>query len=158
MALGHQILGGGAGVGNRDRETSLSVDRAQAFERVASARVGRLATVTSEGRPHVVPCCFVLDDDTIYSAVDAKTKKTLDLRRLDNIRRYPVASLLVDHYADDWSELWWVRIDGTAQVVGVGDERDRALGMLSAKYPPYREMPPPGPVIVIQVDGWRAWP
>jgi len=134
------------------------MDRETAWQRVSSARVGRLATVTSAGRPHVVPCCYALDGDAIYSAVDAKAKTTLELRRLDNIRAHSVASLLVDHYAEDWSELWWVRVDGTARVVEGGNERDRALGLLSAKYPPYQTTPPPGPVIVIEVDRFRAWP
>src|SRR4051812_30954340 len=88
-----------------------AVDDAAMRRRVHDARVARLATVTSEGRPHVVPCCFVLagNGDVMYSAVDGKPKSTLELRRLANIHAHPHASLLVDHYADDWSALWWVR-------------------------------------------------
>lgn len=139
--------------------------------RVAAARVGRLATVTPDGRPHVVPCCFVLDGDTLYSAVDGKPKSTLALRRLDNVRAHPAASLLVDHYDDDWATLWWVRVDGSARVIeadGSGErnganepervERDRALALLSAKYEQYRTRRPPGAVIAIDVTGWRSWP
>ena len=77
--------------------------------RVADARVGRLATVTARGRPRVVPGCFVLDGETIYSAVDDKPKSTFDPLRLDNLRATGVASLLVDHNEEDWSRLWWVR-------------------------------------------------
>ena len=83
-------------------------------QRLAGARVARLATLTPDGRPHVVPCCFALVEDTLYSAVDGKPKTTLALRRLDNVRAHPACSLLVDHYADDWAALWWVRVDGTA--------------------------------------------
>jgi PPOX class probable F420-dependent enzyme len=126
--------------------------------RVAEARVGRLATVTPSGRPHIVPCCFVLDGDTVYSAVDDKPKSTFDLVRLENLRSTGVASLLVDHYEEDWKNLWWVRIDGPAWVVETGDDRERALGLLAAKYEQYREQMPPGPVVVIDVNTWRAWP
>ncbi len=121
--------------------------------------MGRLATVTSDGRPHVVPCCFALDGDTICSAVDAKPKSTLALRRLDNLRSNPAVALLVDHYDDqEWSRLWWVRVDGRGRVVDEGEERDAALTVLGAKYPQYREHPPPGPVILVEHLEWRAWP
>ena len=124
--------------------------------RLADARVARLATVTEEGRPHVVPCCFALDGDTLYSAVDdVKPKATLALRRLANLAAHPAASLLVDHYQEDWSRLWWVRVDGTARVV---TEDARAAALLSAKYEQYRRRPPPGAVVVLDIESWRAWP
>lgn len=126
--------------------------------RVGEARVGRLATVTAAGRPHVVPCCFVLDGDTVFSAVDAKPKSTLALRRLDNVRAHPAASLLVDHYSDDWSELWWVRLDGDGHVTTGGPERDRAITLLTGKYEQYVGTPPPGPVVALDVTAWRSWP
>ena len=126
--------------------------------RVTAARVGRLATVTPAGEPHVVPCCFVLDGDTILSAVDAKPKSTLALRRLDNLRARPRAALLVDHYDDDWSTLWWVRADGDGRVIDAGADRERALDLLAAKYPQYRTRRPPGPVVAVVVTRWRAWP
>lgn len=127
-------------------------------QRVQTARIGRLATVRAEGRPHVVPCCFVLRGETLYSAVDAKPKSTVALQRLDNVAANPWASLLVDHYGEDWSTLWWVRVDGTARIIGSGSEFDRALVELSAKYEQYVRQPPPGPVIAINIRAWRAWP
>jgi PPOX class probable F420-dependent enzyme len=125
---------------------------------VQDARVGRLATVTADGRPHVVPCCYVLAGDSIYSAVDAKPKSTLVLRRLLNLSANPTAALLVDHYNDDWSQLWWVRVDGAGRVLETGAERDRALSLLAAKYDQYRVTPPPGPALAIDITAWRAWP
>jgi PPOX class probable F420-dependent enzyme len=127
------------------------------------ARVARLATITSAGHPHLVPCCFVLMGDVlmgdvVYSAVDAKPKSTIALRRLANLRANPRAALLVDHYSDDWSELWWVRVDGAGRVLDDGAEREAALGLLTQKYPVYGVERPPGAVIAIDVDGWRAWP
>jgi PPOX class probable F420-dependent enzyme len=133
--------------------------------RVGAARVARLATVTVDGRPHIVPCCFALSRapdggsrEVVYSAVDAKPKSTTALRRLDNLRANPHAALLVDHYSDDWSTLWWVRVDGEGRVLGAGAEHDHAIALLAAKYPVYVEQPPPGPVVAIDVVGWRAWP
>ena len=111
--------------------------------RVEQARVARLATVRPDGRPHVVPCCFVLSDEVLYSAVDAKPKSTVALRRLDNVRAVPWAAMLVDHYADDWAALWWVRIDGRARVIDSGPEFDHALQLLAGKYEQYlRDAPP----------------
>jgi PPOX class probable F420-dependent enzyme len=134
------------------------MDAATARRRFAQARVARLATLTADFRPHLVPCCFALERDTVYSAVDAKPKSTLALRRLQNIRANPVASLLVDHYEEEWSALWWVRVDGSGRVVESGRENDRALGSLAAKYPQYRAAAPPGPVVAVDIDRWRAWP
>src|SRR4051794_32561026 len=138
--------------------TSELVEETVMRERVATARVARLATVTADGRPHVVPCCFTIARETIYSAVDGKPKTTLALRRLANVKANPAASLLVDHYDDDWSALWWVRIDGVARVVDDLPEREAALALLAAKYPQYTRTPPPGDVIAIDVTAWRAWP
>jgi PPOX class probable F420-dependent enzyme len=127
--------------------------RAIAEERLALARIGRLATVTAAGRPHIVPVCFALDRGRIVTAVDAKPKVTTSLARLDNIRATGRASLLVDHYAEDWSQLWWVRADGTAEVL----DSDPAIDALAAKYEQYRTARPAGPVIVIEPERWRSW-
>jgi PPOX class probable F420-dependent enzyme len=126
--------------------------------RVSEARVARLATVRPDGSPHIVPCCFAIDGDLVYSVVDAKPKSTLALRRLENVRRTPAVSLLIDHYAEDWTTLWWIRLDGTAFVVESGDVREQALERLREKYEQYVRQPPPGPVIAITVSSWRAWP
>jgi PPOX class probable F420-dependent enzyme len=134
------------------------VDEATARQRVAAARVARLGTVTPHGRPHLVPCCFALSDDVVYSAIDAKPKSTQALRRIANLTANPAVTLLVDHYSDDWTELWWVRVDGEGRLVESPDEHDRALTLLTAKYEPYRRQPPDGPVIAIDIAAWRGWP
>ena len=126
--------------------------------RVSEARVARLATVRPDGVPHIVPCCFAIDGDIVYSVVDAKPKSTLALRRLENVRRTPSVALLIDHYTEDWTTLWWIRLDGTASVVESGDVREHALERLREKYEQYVREPPPGPVIAINVGSWRAWP
>ena len=124
-----------------------------AEERFAAARIGRLATVTATGRPHVVPVCFALAHKRIFTAVDAKPKATRALARLENIRATGRASLLVDHYEEDWSELWWVRVDGVAEVV----HSEKAIDALAAKYEQYRTARPEGPVIAIAPERWSSW-
>lgn len=127
-------------------------------ERVAAARVGRLATVAAGGAPHLVPFCFVLEGDRLYSAVDRKPKSGRRLRRLANVAAEPRVAVLVDHYEEDWSRLWWVRLDGRAALLEAGEpEARRALGLLEAKYEQYRREPPPGPVLAVALERWRGW-
>jgi PPOX class probable F420-dependent enzyme len=130
-----------------------SLPPAIAEERLALARIGRLATVTADGRPHIVPVCFTLARGRIVTAVDAKPKVTSELARLENVRSTGRASLLVDHYEEDWSELWWVRVDGIAEVL----DSASAIDALVAKYDQYRETRPAGPVIAIEPARWRSW-
>jgi len=129
-----------------------------AKQRVGDARVGRLATVTPEGRPHIVPCCFVLRGDMIYSAVDGKPKSRLSLRRIENLEANDAFALLVDLYDGEWSALWWVRIDGHGRVVRDEGERVEALHLLTRKYPQYHAVPIPGPVIALEIETWTSWP
>jgi PPOX class probable F420-dependent enzyme len=121
--------------------------------READAPVARLATVGRDGRPHVVPICFVLDGSTLYTAVDEKPKRTRRLRRLENIEANPAVEVVIDHCEDDWSKLWWVRLRGTARIV----EDPRAVELLAVKYPQYREQPPAGPVIAIEIEERSEW-
>lgn len=125
--------------------------------RAEGAPIARLATVGTDGRPHLVPCCFAVVGDVAYSVVDHKPKRSTALRRLDNIRANPAVSLLVDHYADDWRELWWVRFDGDARLLADGPEHDGAIVALCAKYPQYRATPPTGTVLALDVTAVRSW-
>ena len=131
--------------------------RAEQRRRVAAARVARLATVGRDGAPHLVPVCFVLAGDTLYSAVDRKPKRTARLRRLENVRAQPRASVLVDGWDEDWTRLWWVRLDGEGRVLEDGAERERALALPGEKYAQYRDAPPGGPVLALDVRAWRSW-
>jgi len=133
------------------------MDEAECRARLSSARVGHLATVRPDGGPHVVACCFAVDGDRLWTAVDAKPKTTTRLQRLDNIRAHPRASLLVDHYEEDWDALWWVRADGAASVLVDGVEREAAVAALVAKYPQYGVEPPRGVVIAVVVERWVGW-
>ena len=127
----------------------------EARERFASARVARLATADADGVPHIVPLVFALDGDTIYSAVDTKPKRSTDLKRLRNVAANPRVALLADHYADeDWATLWWVRADGTGRVL---DASAAAVALLRERYAQYRDTPPAGPVLAVDVRRWSGW-
>ena len=90
----------------------------EARRRLEAARVGTLATVRADGRPHVVPIVFAVEGDVVYSIADPKPKSGLDLLRHRNIRANPPVSLLVDAYDEEWEQLWWVRADGAARPLG----------------------------------------
>ena len=126
-------------------------------ERLTTARVARLATTDPDGRPHLVPIVFALDGDTLYSAVDRKPKRSSKLRRIENARARSDVTILVDHYEEDWTRLWWIRLRGRARVLDDGDEHDRALSLLQEKYPQYRADPPHGPVLAVDVSEVREW-
>lgn len=125
--------------------------------RLGLARVARLATIDPDGRPHIVPIVFALEGHTLYSAVDRKPKRSQTLRRIENARVRPDVTVLVDHYEEDWGRLWWIRLRGRARVLDDGEERDRALALLGDKYPQYREEPPDGPVLAVDITQVREW-
>jgi PPOX class probable F420-dependent enzyme len=129
---------------------------AQARARFAAARVARLATADAAGRPHLVPIAFAAAGNTVYSAVDAKPKRTRALRRLANVRENPAVSLLADHWdEDDWAALWWVRADGRGRVLDPGEpEAVRAVELLRERYPRQRAG---GEVLAIEVERWSGW-
>jgi PPOX class probable F420-dependent enzyme len=131
------------------------VTAAQARERFAAARVARLATASADGRPHLVPVVFVVQDDHIYSVVDAKPKRTTQLRRLTNVAANPAVALLADHYDEDWDQLWWVRAQGRGRVLEAADaEAVAAVGALRARYPQQQAV---GAVLAVDVARWSGW-
>lgn len=125
--------------------------------RLADSSIAVLATITDDGKPHLVPICFALDGDVIYFAVDHKPKRTRDLKRLRNIAANPSVAVLVQHYEHDWRHLWWVRVDGTARVLEDGDRSTRAVELLIDRYPQYRDRPPEGPVVEVAVGRITGW-
>ncbi len=125
--------------------------------RLVAARVARLATTDPDGRPHLVPIVFALAGDTLYTAVDSKPKRSRTLRRIENARTRPEVTILVDHYDEQWDRLWWIRLRGRARVLDEGAEHGRALALLREKYPQYRDDPPTGPVLAVDVTETREW-
>jgi PPOX class probable F420-dependent enzyme len=123
----------------------------------AESPVAMLATVGAEGKPHLVPVVFAVHGDVVYTAVDTKRKTTQRLRRLTNIEGNPQVSMLVDHYDDDWSKLWWVRADGIAAVHHSGEEMAVGYALLRKKYVQYQRIALDGPVVTIEVQRWSSW-
>lgn len=125
--------------------------------RIEESRDAFLATAGADGRPHAVPIGFAVHGETIYFAVDSKPKQTVNLRRLRNIAENPHVAVLFDHYEEDWSRLWWIRVDGTARVVDDAGEAARAVDLLTSRYPQYGHARPAGPVVAISIDRLSGW-
>jgi PPOX class probable F420-dependent enzyme len=126
---------------------------ARAF--VERARVGHLATTSAGAEPHVIPVCYVLLGDTLYSVIDEKPKSGRRLRRLRNIDETGRASLVVDHYSDNWDHLAFVLMHGSARVVPA---ESSVLDALREKYPQYRSMPlGDSEMVRLRVERWTAW-
>ena len=118
-------------------------DRTLAF--IRSHRVGRLATTGEDLQPAVIPFCYVFDGSHIYSPIDEKPKSVADasLKRVRNIEHNPRVALVIDDYSDDWSNLTYVLITGTAEMISPDEDTEehaRAVELLREKYPQYRSM------------------
>lgn len=123
------------------------------------ARVARLATVRPDGRPHQVPVVFACSGNEIYLPLDGKPKSGKRLQRLVNIEAQPQVCLLVDSYAEDWSQLWWVRVDGTAEATEDPVRVQRGHQHLHSKYHQYDTVRLDPLVLVVtptRVASWSA--
>lgn len=109
---------------------------------VALMRVARLATADPQAVPHLIPICFHYDGHRFYSVLDQKPKRTAvtNLKRVRNILSNPKVALVIDHWQEDWQGLWYVLINGTADLLYEGEEHQQALVALREKYPQYRAM------------------
>jgi PPOX class probable F420-dependent enzyme len=143
--------------------TSQEAD-ARTREFIDSHRVARLATVDDAGRPTVVPICYVFDGGRFYSAIDEKPKTVSQdrLKRLRNLAVNPRVSLLIDDYSEDWTQLAYVLIQGWAEAIEpdgpYASEHQRAVDLLRAKYPQYRDMGIDHRLIIrIEVTGVKSW-
>ncbi len=114
-------------------------------ERLESWPVARLASSAEDGRPHQVPIVFARSGGRLWSPVDGKPKRRGELARVRNLRAHPEISLLLDDYSSDWTQLWWIRIDATAEVLQPVPSNDpevsAAIAALEAKYPQYASVP-----------------
>jgi len=124
---------------------ALELDE-QTREFIGEHRVAHLATADARGQPLVIPICYVFDGERLYSPVDEKPKSRAprQLKRIRNLAVNPRVSLVIDDYAEDWSRLAYVLIQGLAQVIEPGgeqaDEHARATALLREKYAQYRVM------------------
>ncbi len=136
----------------------MRLDSAESRARFIGSPVLRLATAGADHRPHLVPCTFAVEGSgRVVVGIDTKPKTSANLRRLRNISENPRVSMLVDHYADDWARLWWVRADGEAAIERSGAEHAERWDLLRAKYPQYDGQVLAGPVIVVTVESWTGW-
>ncbi len=122
--------------------------------------VARLATSDQNSAPHLIPLCHALDGETLYSVIDRKPKRAgaINLRRVRNILANPQVALLLDHYDEDWTRLWYVLFRGVASIVYRGPEHRWALTLLRRKYPQYSAMTlADRPVIRIRVFQAVTW-
>jgi PPOX class probable F420-dependent enzyme len=133
------------------------MNQSEALTRLETARVGRFATITAGGRPHIVPITFAMVEGRIVHMVDHKPKRSVELKRLANLRTDSHASLLVDHYQEDWARLWWIRVDGQAVVSDQGPEWESARQALTRKYPQYQTRPPEGPAVLMTIRNITSW-
>jgi PPOX class probable F420-dependent enzyme len=123
-----------------------------------SERVARLGLLDDEDRPRVLPVTFAVADGAVYSAIDRKPKRTAEPARVRYLRRRPEAALTVDHYADDWTQLAWVQVLGRVELLDPAED-EAGMEALAAKYAPYREEAPPGPLLRLMPERtlhWRA--
>lgn len=134
----------------------MKLDDATCRRLFGSARVARLGTIGPNG-PHLVPIVFALHGNTIVHAVDQKPKSSRHLQRLRNVTGDPRVAVLADAYDDDWSQLWWVRADGTASVSSADIDLTDAQRMLADRYRQYVTTPPQGPVVAISIGRWTGW-
>lgn len=124
------------------------------------APIAHLATADATGAPHVIPVCYAFDGRFFYSVLDRKPKNVAltRLRRVRNIQDNPRASLVVDHYEDDWQRLGYLLVTGRAELLVEGDERVEAVRLLRMKYTQYRSMDVgENPVIKITPERIVAW-
>ncbi len=129
---------------------------AQVLGRFADALVARLARMSPDG-PRIVPVTFAWHAGrAVWAVDDVKPKRGRELQRLRDLAADPRVALLVDHYEDDWSALWWVELRGTASILE-GEAAEAALDVLAARYPAYLKARPPGPVIEIEPERWTWW-
>lgn len=133
------------------------MDETDARSFLEAARVAHLATIRPDGGPHVVPVTFAVVGNVVVTMVDHKPKTTTRLQRLANVAANPSASLLVDHWSEDWTQLLWVRVDGSASIHTDDPIWSDGRAALATKYHQYGDRPPEGPAIAISIDRISGW-
>jgi PPOX class probable F420-dependent enzyme len=127
-----------------------------ALDLIEAERVARLAFLDAEDRPRVLPVTYALAAGAVWSAIDDKPKRAPEPARVRYLRRRPEAALCVDRYQDDWSRLAWVQLRGRVVVLSL-EEGAVGLEALVARYEPYRERRPPGPLLKLEVEAASCW-
>jgi PPOX class probable F420-dependent enzyme len=132
----------------------------QVQEFVRAHRVARLGTVDDAGRPLVLPICYIVAGEMLYSPTDAKPKRVpvQRLKRLKNIQDNPQVALVIDDYSDDWTQLAYVILHGRAEILTGGSPFERAVAALREKYPQYHRMAiQENPMIAVHLMRAVSW-
>lgn len=133
---------------------------------LAAARRAILATIGPDGRPRLVPICFVLHRTrpVLYTPIDEKPKtvdEPAELARVRDLAADPHVSVLVDRWDEDWASLAWLRCHGTAVLLQTDDgsaEHGQAVAALRSKYPQYAtHRLGTRPIIRIAIDRTTSW-
>lgn len=129
-------------------------------EFLLESRLAHLATSSKHGKPHVIPICYAYDGSSFYSPIDKKPKSSppSGLRRILNITENPQVSVVVDRYGENWSELRYVLVQGSARIIHRGADHKRAVSLLRKKYSQYHAMKlEKRPIIKIEPTRVTAW-
>jgi len=102
------------------------------------ARVARMATTGTDGLPHVVPVCPVLDRGRVYVATEGSSRK------VRNLEAYPRVAIVFDDYVEDWNALRQVMLRGRARLIRRGLRWNELRELFDAKFQQYPEMAPIG--------------
>ena len=133
---------------------------------ITSARIGHLATASSNLQPYVTPAVFILQKNNIIVPLDDKPKtvSVKELRRVKNIEENPKVSFLVDHYEEDWRNLWFVMIIGYAMLVKPNRRTERLRKEISKihskflkKYSQYNKISVGNFYIRIKINKTTYW-
>jgi PPOX class probable F420-dependent enzyme len=131
---------------------------------LATTRRAVLGTIAPDGRPRLVPICFVLAarEPVLYSPLDDKPKRGADplaLARIRDIRADARVTVLADRWEEDWSRLAWLRCDAKARLhdpsaAGHGE----IVAALRAKYRPYEtHRLEDRPLLRIEIERVTSW-
>ena len=142
--------------GNCQAEPAIMMlpDRERGF--LLRRRIGHLATADVSGIPSVVPVCFALENDTLYTALDDKPKRTRRPRRVRDLEANPHVAFIADRYDEEWSRLGWVMIRGEAHTLESSKEFESGCELLRRRYPQYATMTL-SPLVVIRILAVRSW-
>ena len=128
---------------------------------VHTQRVARLSTVDVNGRPHVIPICFVVDRcSNILTAIDLKPKRVdnMQLKRVRNISRNPYVAIVFDRYEENWDDLCFLLIHGRAELLTDEKMKAAAARLLRDKYVQYiTYLDDHAPIIRIVPDEITSW-
>ncbi|HWQ15731.1 MAG TPA: TIGR03668 family PPOX class F420-dependent oxidoreductase [Roseiflexaceae bacterium] len=130
------------------------------LELVEAQRIARLATVDASGQPSVLPVVYAFDGERFVTPLDGKPKRAelMRLRRVRDIQANPRVALVIDRYTEDWAQLAWVQVRGTAALVTEGGIYEHGVALLAARYPQYAAVSLAGrPLIVVTLTEVRSW-